>query len=74
MDAPRACPNLGVDCEFPDCTFLEADCATANAALPAEVAPVVDPAVFDHARWLRDPVTPPTPFPITADDIFGRKR
>jgi hypothetical protein len=66
MDAPRACPNLGVDCEFPDCTLLEADCATANAALPAEPEPDV-PA-------LRQTFAPPTPFPITADDIFGRKR
>jgi hypothetical protein len=58
-DTPRACPNLGVDCEFPDCTFLEPECAAANAEPEPEPEPVRAQRIGE--TW--------TLFPITVNDI-----
>lgn len=84
-NTPRSCPNLGVDCEYPDCTFLEADCATANAprlcicADPENCTERVpgyvcrrDVGALPTVRVV-PPTKPgdmPTLFPITAKDIF----
>lgn len=60
-DTPRACPNMGVDCDFPDCTFLDAECAAANAEAPT---------VNKEPQGVHRPPAERTLFPITADDIF----
>ena len=82
MDTPRACPNFGVDCDYPNCTFLEAECATANAppldarahagdgdsaAREAGAEPQVVRVVPPSK-----PGEMPTLFPISADEIFKR--
>lgn len=59
------CPNMGVECLYPDCTYDDPECAAAHQELPA--APLVVeplPAAAPMQRRNDEPVVI-----ITADDI-----